>query len=136
MNEKNPELNMTPMVDVTFLLLIFFMVTASFAVQRSLETPKPKPDSGPGPMTAPEIVVEVDAYNTFHVQTVDWEREAPSKHDLVIAIKDARQGDHTGRLPSRMLVKAHEESLHEKVVDALDAGTLAGMEEIQLTMIE
>ena len=31
------ELDMTPMVDVTFLLLIFFMVTASFTLQKSLE---------------------------------------------------------------------------------------------------
>ena len=31
-------LDMTPMVDVTFLLLIFFMITASFSMQKSLET--------------------------------------------------------------------------------------------------
>src|SRR5688572_20269137 len=32
---QEAEMDMTPMVDVTFLLLIFFMVTASFTMQKS-----------------------------------------------------------------------------------------------------
>ena len=35
---EESEMDITPMVDVTFLLLIFFMITASFAMQKSLET--------------------------------------------------------------------------------------------------
>ena len=35
------EMDMTPMVDVTFLLLIFFMVTAAFSLQKSIEVPPP-----------------------------------------------------------------------------------------------
>jgi biopolymer transport protein ExbD len=35
-----------------------------------------------------------------------------------------------------LLVKAHGDSLHEKVVAALDAGTEVGMEQVQLTTIE
>ena len=38
------ELDMTPMVDVTFLLLIFFMVTASFTIQKSLQQAHAKSD--------------------------------------------------------------------------------------------
>ena len=38
------EMDMTPMVDVTFLLLIFFMVTAAFAMQKSFHVPTPKSD--------------------------------------------------------------------------------------------
>ena len=34
---RSDDLDMTPMVDVTFLLLIFFMVTASFGLQRAIE---------------------------------------------------------------------------------------------------
>ena len=36
------EVDMTPMVDVTFLLLIFFMVTAVFSSQKSFQIPTPK----------------------------------------------------------------------------------------------
>ena len=41
---EQPEMDMTPMVDVTFLLLIFFMVTAAFTMQKSFEIPTPKTD--------------------------------------------------------------------------------------------
>ena len=53
--EKEPipedELDMTPMVDVTFLLLIFFMVTASFTIQKSLQQAHAKSDD-PSPNAA------------------------------------------------------------------------------------
>ena len=38
-NKSDSEMDMTPMVDVTFLLLIFFMVTAAFAMQKSFQVP-------------------------------------------------------------------------------------------------
>jgi hypothetical protein len=41
---EDPELDMTPMVDVVFQLLIFFMLTAAFALQKSLTLPKPADD--------------------------------------------------------------------------------------------
>ena len=51
--QKNPRirkatdedpLDLTSMVDVTFLLLIFFMLTASFTVQKTFEVPNSDPD--------------------------------------------------------------------------------------------
>ena len=39
---EEEEMDMTPMVDVTFLLLIFFMVTAAFSVQKVIEVPAPQ----------------------------------------------------------------------------------------------
>ena len=39
-------------------------------------------------------------------------------------------------VPTKLLVKAHGDSLHEKVVAALDAGTEVGMEQVQLMTIE
>ncbi|MEM9659397.1 MAG: biopolymer transporter ExbD, partial [Planctomycetota bacterium] len=36
---QDDELDLTPMVDVTFLLLIFFMITAAFAVQKAISVP-------------------------------------------------------------------------------------------------
>ena len=41
---EETEMDMTPMVDVTFLLLIFFLVTAAFTLQKSIDVPKPESD--------------------------------------------------------------------------------------------
>ena len=53
------ELDMTPMVDVTFLLLIFFMVTASFSLQKSLPVPDSLADKPGRELIDPESPITV-----------------------------------------------------------------------------
>jgi biopolymer transport protein ExbD len=140
---EETELDMTPMVDVTFLLLIFFMVTAAFALQKSIEVPKPQEDQASENVVEEDIEdnpdyvsVRVDEFNTYWVTTVDWEEEAPSVQDLHIRLRRARDGDSTGTIPTKLLVEAHGDALHGRVVAALDAGTATGFEEVQLTTFE
>jgi len=137
------ELDMTPMCDVTFQLLIFFMVTAAFALQKSFEIPKPKQDEASTQVVAkdPEedpsyVIVYVDEFNTYRVVTPDWDVEAPSEQELLRKMREARNSGSGGMVPTKLLVKAHGDSLHEKVVAALDAGTEVGMEQVQLMTIE
>ncbi|WP_394176670.1 ExbD/TolR family protein [Thalassotalea litorea] len=40
--EENEEINMTPMLDVVFILLIFFIVTASFVKEAGIEVNRPQ----------------------------------------------------------------------------------------------
>ena len=141
-NVIDDEMDMTPMVDVTFLLLIFFMVTAAFSLQRAFEVPAPDPQQ-PSTAQAVEIdedpdfvTVRVDAYNTYFVSTSEWEEEAPSEQELRVRLREAVRGNSQGVTPSKMLVKAHGDALHEKVVTALDAGAELGMQEVKLTTVE
>ncbi len=53
------ELDMTPMVDVTFLLLIFFMITAAFSLQKSIESPRQQSDK-PSSNAQQDVPEEVD----------------------------------------------------------------------------
>lgn len=139
---EDTEMDMTPMVDVTFLLLIFFMVTAAFSLQRSLQVPTPRPDEAStnvqrDPSEDPSIVtVHVDENNTFRVVTTDWDQEAPSKHELLIKLREARQGNSRGQRPSKLLVLANVDAMHAAVVAAMDSGSQVDMEEIQLQMVE
>ncbi len=139
------ELDLTPMVDVTFLLLIFFMVTASFQIQKSMEVPAPK-DNAPSavaqeqeePEDDPDnILVRIDSFNTYFVGCAAWdqEREAPSEQELYRQIREAR-ASNPAQPPRTLLVIAHVEALHEKVVTALDAGADAGVDSIRLMSTE
>jgi biopolymer transport protein ExbD len=135
------EMDMTPMVDVTFLLLIFFMVTAAFSLQRSIPVPTPRPDlpsssAQQREMDADTVTVHVDENNTFRVVTTDWDQEAPSKHELLLKLREARGGNSRGQRPSRLLVMANVDALHAAVVAAMDAGSQVEMEQIQLQMVE
>jgi biopolymer transport protein ExbD len=138
----NAEMDMTPMVDVTFLLLIFFMITAAFAMQKSFRVPTPRSDQ---PSSSPKsledfeedpdyVVVRIDEFNTFHVSTSSWsdEEEAPTVQDLLIQLRRARVSDSTTGGPARMLLVCHGDALHEKVVQAIDAGNEVGMQDIKI----
>jgi len=134
-------MDMTPMVDVTFLLLIFFMVTAAFSMQKSFEMPKPKQGEERTRAEHQEderepVTVEVDQYNTYRVITADWEEEAPSEQELRIRLGEARRGDGQSEISNSLLVKAHVDALHEKVVSAIDAGMEVGMEQVSLLTVE
>ena len=137
------EMDMTPMVDVVFQLLIFFMLTAAFALQKSIALPKSADDRASEQVVEQSIddrpdyvIVRVDEFNTFHVSTADWDEEAPSVQDLFIRLRRARDGVTGGTVPNKLRVEAHPDALHGRVVAALDAGTGTGFEQVQLSTME
>lgn len=137
------ELDMTPMVDVTFLLLIFFMVTAAFALQKVLEVP-PVSDEEDVSITQVEdiekdaIVVRIDADNVFWIGAPRWieEQKAQSSIDMRAKVREARQGGGEGLGPNKMIVRAHEEAIYEKLVDAIDAGAAASINDVSVSIEE
>ncbi len=71
MERKSDELDLIPMVDCVFLLLVFYMITATYAMQKTIEMGKPAAEKK-GAMAAVQaaddstqssIVVQIDAQN-------------------------------------------------------------------------
>ncbi len=131
-------LDMTPMVDVTFLLLIFFMVTAAFSLQMSLEVPPPDSDEAAEtqrpdpPDKSDSVIIQISGDNTVWVN----DREAPSEQDLLVKLREALDGDSGGAGPSSLWVMANRECRHDVVVQALDAGNAVGLEDIRLSYVD
>lgn len=128
------ELDMTPMVDVTFLLLIFFMVTASFTMRKSFEqshsqTDDPSPNVvDPVDDTQDFVEVIIDQTNTFYIRTRDTEEiEAPSDREMRDTLREAKEIAGAQRL----IIRAHVDALHSKVVKVLDMGNKVGMQKIE-----
>jgi biopolymer transport protein ExbD len=137
------DMDMTPMVDVTFLLLIFFMITASFSVQKSIQRPAQKNEDPSTnvvetpPEDNPDIVtVQVDEFNAYNIITTNWDRVAGSKQDLIVALNDAHAGDSSGNQPTKLVVQAHEDCIHASVIAALDAGREAQFESFEVSTVE
>lgn len=134
-------MDMTPMVDVVFQLLIFFMMTAAFSLQKSLEVPHPDPTDE---TAQSQTLEELENENDFVIVRIDREnvvtvegRDAPSEQDLLTKLREARNGAAGGRATrSGMLVLADPACRHETVVRALDAGNAVGMERIRLATVE
>ena len=131
------ELDMTPMVDVTFLLLIFFMVTASFSLQKSITMPREQSDAPSTNQQDEEeedidlVTVQIDEFNSFTVLAADWEREVPGKQNLIRALKEAKPESE-----ARLKIEVHENAVIEAVVDAMDAGAEVGFSEIQKSEVK
>ncbi|MCG8450851.1 MAG: biopolymer transporter ExbD, partial [Pirellulales bacterium] len=135
------DMDLTPMVDVTFLLLIFFMITAAFALQKALEVPPVEDEEAAPTQTVDDlevdsVVIRIDADNVFWIGAPKWDEEqrAPSVQDMLVKLREARES--VKGAGAKLLVQANGDSRHEFVVAALDAGSGVGMEEIRLMSYE
>jgi biopolymer transport protein ExbD len=79
-NDDQAEVNMTPMLDIVFILLIFFIVTATFLSEEGIDMRPPPADPNP-PQTEPNpvILIQVDNENTIFVNQIrtDVDRVLP-----------------------------------------------------------
>lgn len=127
---------MTPMIDVVFQLLIFFMVTTAYSMQKVLPVPTPDTSDAAAQQPVPNeelddvLTVRVDADDVLWVEDV----QAISRQDLIAKVRKARTQAGPGGEPppKKMLVQADPDAHHAAVVMALDAGSVAGMEEVRL----
>ncbi|MCA9239018.1 MAG: biopolymer transporter ExbD, partial [Planctomycetales bacterium] len=127
-----------------FLLLIFFMITAAFALQKALEVPPMDDEEAAASQSVEEleedsIVVRVDEDNVFWVSSPTFdEQRAPSVQEMRSKVRKAREGagGSLGKGPTKMLVQAHEECLYEFVIAAMDAGADVSMPEVRFMIYE
>jgi biopolymer transport protein ExbD len=129
--QRIEELDLAPMVDVAFQLVLFFMVTATTVLYKTLEIPKP---SGDAPASAVAqgrsrslddlkddfILVEIDDQGGMKL---DREPIQPVRETLVELLRRARE--KTGR--KSMLLSADYATLHRNAVLAYDAANEIGL---------
>jgi biopolymer transport protein ExbD len=125
------ELDLAPMVDVAFQLVLFFMVTATTVLYKTLEIPKPTTDQAPNAVSQGTsrsvddlqkdyILVEIDSGGTIKI---DREPVAASVDAIAERLRTAR--DKTGR--KIMLLSADYTTPHRNAVLAYDSAIEIGM---------
>lgn len=121
-------LNLTPLIDVVFLLLIFFMVTTTFTKESRLTLELPEATGEPGPATVAEMIeVTVSAGGEFAVNgnpLVNTKLETVKQ-----AINEAAQSDTS--IP--MVITADALAPHQAVVRAMDAAGQLGFVHLSIT---
>jgi biopolymer transport protein ExbD len=74
------DIDLTPMLDVVFIMLIFFIVTASFVKEEGLNPNVPPPSQQPVDPTAPKnILVRISSDNQIWVLEKEGERRVDSR---------------------------------------------------------
>lgn len=115
------EMDMTSMVDVTFLLLIFFMVTASFVIQSAFQTPTQNDGTVTNKELASPIEIRLTQFGEFEVAFGNLQfQPVNSKHELRNELNDI-VSTHRGDLSA--IVLPNSESEHEDVIEAVDVLT-------------
>jgi biopolymer transport protein ExbD len=110
--DESAEVNMTPMLDIVFILLIFFIVTATFLQEEGLDMRPPPacddPDCGTGP---PPIVVQVDNDNQVFVNG------SRTDGDRVLAAVNRHRSEEPN---SAVLLEVFDAAEHGTVVQIWD----------------
>lgn len=119
--------NLTPLIDVVFLLLIFFMVSTSFTRETALSIDLPEAEGEAVPVTDEEIEILIDESGAYRV---NGQALVDSKlRTLQAAIYKISAGDTT--LP--MIITADAQAAHEDVVRAMDAAGQMGFVHLSIT---
>ncbi|MBL4827488.1 MAG: biopolymer transporter ExbD [Spongiibacteraceae bacterium] len=119
--------NLTPLIDVVFLLLIFFMVSTTFTNETHLSLDLPEANGEPNPerTNAVEIVIDRNGQYTVNGRSI----VNTQLNTLITALKDVSQGDSTLAL----VITADAKTPHQAVVTAMEAAGQSGFATLSLT---
>ena len=122
--DDEAEINITPMLDIVFIMLIFFIVTTSFVKEKGLEVSRPsntppkevKQDKGP-------IVIKIDASSLISLKGRILEPRA---------VQANLERERAEKPESPLIVAAHPEADTDALVTILDGAKAVGIEAVSV----
>ncbi len=122
-DEEENEINLTPMLDVVFIMLIFFIVTASFIKEAGIDVNRPD-----APMTEskPEdanILVTIDANDDIWI-----ERRIIDPR----AVRANIERLHAENPDGSVVIQANNSSTNKVLVEVMDSARQAGVYSISI----
>ena len=121
------EVNLTPLIDVVFLLLIFFMVSTTFTKNTQLSIDLPEADAEVSQVSEKQVEVTITRAGDYAVNEV-----VLVNNDLTTlkrAIEQVSGGDNT--IP--LIITADSATPHQSVVRAMDAAGQLGFIRLSIT---
>ena len=113
------EINITPMLDIVFIMLIFFIVTTSFVKEKGLEVSRPS-NSPPKEIVKKKgpIVVKIDANGNISMKGRMLERKA---------VEANLEREKAEKPDSPLIIAAHPDADTNALVTILDAAEAVGV---------
>ena len=122
--EGDEQINLTPMLDVVFIMLIFFIVTATFVKEVGLDVNQPDQDK---PKTVDpdkkSIVVRITNRDRIIIaqRDVDWR-----------AVRANIERLHAENPEAPVIIQPHPESTTESMIHVMDSARQAGVYNVSL----
>ena len=122
--EDEAEINITPMLDVVFIMLIFFIVTTSFVREKGLDISRPqKSDQQKVEEDIGQILVEIDSLSQIMVNKRDVSENA---------VRANLEREHAKQPKAPLIVASHPDADTNSLVTVLDAANLIGIDNISV----
>lgn len=121
-SEDDTELDMTPMMDIVFIMLIFFIVTTSFTKESGIEVNRPSAQTAERQQQG-NILVAISADNEIWID----KREID-----VRAVRANIERLHAENPEGAVIVQADKDSKNGMLVQVIDQIRLAGVNNVSL----
>ncbi|GAB56236.1 biopolymer transport protein exbD2 [Glaciecola punicea ACAM 611] len=120
--DDDAQIDMTPMLDIVFIMLIFFIVTTTFDNSKGLSANRP-PENQNTSEPSKALSIRIDADGTIHMigRIVDIRR--------VVANTQTFLAENN---TTSAAIQAHEDAEHGVVVDVMDQIKQAGIESVSV----
>ena len=120
--QDEDEVNLTPMLDVVFILLIFFIVTASFVKESGIDIDRP----------AAATAVRKERGNILVAITPTGQIWIDRRQVDVRAVRANIERLHAENPQGAVVIQADRESKNGLLVEVMDAAKLAGVENVSI----
>ena len=128
--KEEPEVNLTSLIDVVLLLLVFFMVSTSFVKQSQISIRLPSADTAPIVDQVPDqIDIMITEKGTYLVNGRELINTRPET--IRNALQKVSNGDHS--LP--LTISADANARHQFVVTAMDVAGRLGFVQISIATV-
>ncbi|MCY1270648.1 protein TolR [compost metagenome] len=125
-------LNLTSLIDVIFVLLLFFVVSTSFTKPSQLKVELPEAVSGTPPEATEirqlELAIDTQGHYSLNGQVL----ARSDLSTLMAAMQKESDGDNS--LP--VVITADGKTTHQSVVTAMDAAGKLGFSHLRITTVE
>ena len=120
--EEEQEINITPMLDVVFIMLIFFIVTASFVKEAGIDVNKPEGLTAQAKEKA-NILIAIDADGAIWIDR----RQVDPR-----AVRANIERLHSENPQGTVVIQADEDARTGALVQVMDAARLAGVYDVAI----
>ena len=126
--DRNPpaeeeEIDLTPMLDVVFIMLIFFIVTATFVKENGLDVNSPDKNNTPQDADKKSIVVQISSRDriTLRGRDIDFR-----------AVRANIERLHAENPEAPVVVQPHPESTTNTMIQVMDSARQAGVYNVSI----
>jgi biopolymer transport protein ExbD len=127
--DSEPDINVTSLIDVVLLLVIFFMVSSTFVTDARLTVQLPQSSAAPDSRPADAVTILVTAEGSYRVNDLALVNNSP---DTLRAALAKVEPEARGK---PLTIRADARATHQAVVTAMDVAGRLGFSQVNIATV-